>query len=227
MTHFEGKGIMMTVPIWCAAATDGKHKVIVDSGVRELEAFRAVEPDLNVEPHEVTEVALQKIVGWKPEEVEMVINTHLHYDHCGRNKAFTNAICYTQRKEFDTAFNPPKSSIRFYDLPAIDKRAISYFKWCFVDGEFEILPGLRVIPTPGHTRGHQSAFFDPEDGVVCVSGDICNILANVNEDKEPNIVTDSEEVFQSLETIRRFAHFIIPGHEPSIKPGDTKFPEVV
>jgi len=217
----------MTVPIWCAAATDGKHKVIVDTGVRDLEVFKAVEPDLNVKPDEIIEVAVQKIVGWKPDEVDIVINTHLHYDHCGRNYVFTNARCYVQRSEFDTAFNPPKSNVRFYDLPAIDKQAISYFKWHFVDGEYEILPGLRLLPTPGHTKGSQSVFFDTDDGALCVSGDICNLLANINEDKEPSIVTNSEEVFKSLETIRRFAHCILPGHEPSIRSGDTKFPKVI
>ena len=227
LTHFEGRGITMTVPIWCAAATDGKHKVIVDTGVREAEAFKTVEPDLNIEPHEVTEVAVQKTMGWKPDEVDIVINTHLHYDHCGRNNVFTNAICYVQRSEFDIAFNPPKSSVRFYDLPAINKKAIPYFKWFFINGEYEILPGLRVIPTPGHTKGSQAAFFDSTDGVICVSGDICNLLVNINEDKEPSIVTNSEEVFKSLETIRQFAHYIIPGHEPSIRSGDTKFPEVI
>lgn len=85
------------------------------------------------------------------------------------------------------------------------------------------MPGLKVITTPGHTIGHQSVLFDTEQGVLCVSGDICNVAENVNENLEPNIVVMVPETYESLARIRQCAHLILPGHEPGIKNGIREF----
>ena len=65
--------------------------------------------------------------------------------------------------------------------------------------------------------------FDTKDGVVCVSGDICNVAENVNGNLEPNIVVMVPETYESFERIRQFAHYILPGHEPAIEDGSDKF----
>ena len=85
-----------------------------------------------------------------------------------------------KRKEWEAAFNPSVPVAPFYDRPSFDKTAVNYFRWQFLDGDADILPGLKVITTPGHTIGHQSVLFDTEQGVLCVSGDICNVAENVN-----------------------------------------------
>ena len=223
MTHYKGKGEIIKVAIWCAGATDGKHKVLVDSGIRDLETYRKAEPGVSQTKDEVTEVAVKNIMGWEPEEVDIIINTHLHCDHCGSNAKFVNAKCYVQKTEWDDAFKPIVSVAPFYDRACYDKTAMSYFRWEFLDGDAEILPGLKVITTPGHTKGHQSVLFDTEDGVVCVSGDICNVAENANENLEPNIVINVSDVFESLDRIRQIVQYILPGHEPGIENGSSKF----
>lgn len=106
MTHFKGKGERITVPIWCAGATDGIHKVIVDTGIRDLEEYRKAEPGVKQTPDQVTTAAIKRVMGWEPDDIDIVINTHLHCDHSGSNREFKNAKFYVQKKEWEAAFNP-------------------------------------------------------------------------------------------------------------------------
>lgn len=227
MTHYKGKGEHISVPIWCAGATDGEHKVIVDTGIRDLEEYRKSEPGVSQTPDQITTVAIKRVMGWEPEDVDIVINTHLHCDHSGSNHAFQKAVFYVQKKEWEAAFYPLVPEIPFYDELCYNKDAVNYFQWNFLEGDAEILPGLRVITTPGHTRGHQSVLFNTEAGVVCVSGDICNVAENVNENLEPNIVVMVPETYESLARIRQFAHYILPGHDPAIVDGSQSFIPVI
>ena len=227
MTHYKGKGETITVPIWCAGATDGEHKVLVDTGIRSLEIYQQAEPGAAQTPEQDTARAVERIMGWKAEDVDIVINTHLHCDHSGGNFRFKNARFYVQKTEGEAAFNPLVPEAPFYDVPCYDKKAVNYFQWSFLEGDAEILPGLRVIATPGHTRGHQSVLFNTEQGVVCVSGDICNVAENVNENLEPNIVVMVAETYESLKRIRETAHYILPGHDPGIQDGAEIFIPVI
>lgn len=227
MTHYKGKGQRMKVPIWCAAATDGIHKVLVDTGIRDIAEYKKIVPGVSQSPDQSLDAALKRIMGWSPVGVDVVINTHLHRDHCGSNYLFDNARFYLQKTEWEAAFSPLVPEKMQYDETCYNKDAINYFQWSFLDGDAEILTGLRIITTPGHTRGHQSVLFDTFEGVVCVSGDICNLAENVNENLEPNIVVLVEETYKSLAKIRRLAHFILPGHEPAIEDGSNRFIKVL
>lgn len=226
MTHYKGKGETITVPILCAAATDGVHKVLVDTGIRDIAEYQKAEPGAAQSDDQEITAALDKYLGWKPEEIDIVINTHLHVDHCGCNYKFKNAEFYIQRAEWHEAFHPLVPEAPFYDVPAFDKTAVNYFQWKFLDGDFDVLPGCKIITTPGHTRGHQSVLFNTDVGVVCVSGDIANVAENVNGNLEPNIVIEVEQTYKSFERIRRDADWIIPGHEPQIESGVRKYVKI-
>lgn len=229
MTHFKGKGETLDIPIWFLAATDGKTRVLVDTGIKDLAWVKAgPEPGCHQTADQVTPLAVEKAMGWKPEEVDVVINTHLHYDHCGGNFYFPNAEFYVQRKEWLAAHSPIESEKVFYNDVLFGRDAINYFQWHFLEGEADILPGIKVIPTPGHTRGHQSVLINTEMGVLCVAGDIVNTTENINGNMEPNIVVNTEQVYESLALIRQCADFVLPGHEPLIKNGETgKFPKII
>ena len=99
-----------------------------------------------------------------PRDVVFVINTHLHFDHCGGNRLFAGTPIYVQRLERETA------SAEGYATPGwVDFEGATYVE---LEGEQELLPGLRVVPTPGHTAGHQSVLVETEDGLVVVAGDV-------------------------------------------------------
>jgi len=82
-----------------------------------------------------------------PGDIALVINTHLHFDHCGQNAVFKHAAHYVQRAELERA---KRESPELYDwFGFMDAR------FELLDGDTEVLPGLSVIATPGHTAGHQ------------------------------------------------------------------------
>jgi len=99
-----------------------------------------------------------------PREVVFVINTHLHFDHCGGNRLFAGTPIYVQRLEREAA------RAQDYTIPEwADFEGARYVE---LEGEQEILPGLRVVPTPGHTPGHQSVLVETDEGLVVVAGDV-------------------------------------------------------
>ena len=92
-----------------------------------------------------------------PGDISLVINTHLHFDHCGQNAVFKHAAFYVQRAELDRARRESPQLAAWFDFMNA--------KFELLDGDAEVLPGLRVVATPGHTVGHQSVLVDSADGL--------------------------------------------------------------
>ena len=91
-----------------------------------------------------------------PGDIDLVINTHLHFDHCGQNAVFRHAAHYVQRAELDRAERESRALYDWFDFMNA--------RFELLDGDAEILPGLSVIATPGHTTGHQSVIVEAGDG---------------------------------------------------------------
>jgi N-acyl homoserine lactone hydrolase len=91
-----------------------------------------------------------------PADISLVINTHLHFDHCGQNAVFRHAPFYVQRAELDRARRESPELSGWFDFT--DAR------FELLDGDAEIMPGLSVIATPGHTAGHQCVVVQTDDG---------------------------------------------------------------
>jgi N-acyl homoserine lactone hydrolase len=101
--------------------------------------------------------------GTRPDDVRFVVNCHLHFDHCGGNPGLPGRPIFTQRTELTTA-----RTTEDYTLPElVDAPGLRYEE---LDGEAEVLPGVLVLPTPGHTEGHQSVVVRCRDGTVVIAG---------------------------------------------------------
>jgi N-acyl homoserine lactone hydrolase len=91
-----------------------------------------------------------------PADIGLVVNTHLHFDHCGQNAVFRPAACYVQRAELDRA---KREAPELYEWFGFMNAPFE-----LLDGDTELLPGLAVIATPGHTVGHQCVVVQSGDG---------------------------------------------------------------
>jgi N-acyl homoserine lactone hydrolase len=97
-----------------------------------------------------------------PGDVAFVVNTHLHFDHCGQNAVFRHAPFYVQRVELERARRESRPLLDWFDFAGA--------RFELLDGDAEVLPGVRVVATPGHTVGHQSVVVDG-DGEELMIGD--------------------------------------------------------
>ena len=132
--------------------------VLVDTGVGAGndwvdESYRPVRRDIR---DALTAADLE------PEDVRAIVNTHLHFDHCGQNRAFPGVPVVTQRRELDAAREPGHTIGEWVDVPGVAHAP--------VDGDGEIADGVSVLATPGHTVGHQSVTVRTGDGLVLIVG---------------------------------------------------------
>ncbi len=125
--------------------------VLVDTGVGGPQKWLS---DWRVVNRSVADVLDEH--GMTPGDIGLVINTHLHFDHCGQNAVFKHAAFYVQRTELDRARRESPKLADWFDFMGA--------RFELLDGDTEILPGLSVITTPGHTIGHQSVRVEAADG---------------------------------------------------------------
>jgi N-acyl homoserine lactone hydrolase len=145
-------------PVHGFVVTHPGGAVLVDTGVGGPQEWL---DDWRVVNRSVAEALAE--LDMTPGDIGMVINTHLHFDHCGQNAVFGHAACHVQRAEL---YRAQRESPELYDwFGFMDAR------WELLDGDTEVLPGLAVITTPGHTVGHQSVVIQSGDGSDLLVGD--------------------------------------------------------
>lgn len=101
-------------------------------------------------------------VGISLADVTGAANCHLHFDHSGQNARLTGMPIFVQRTEWALVHTPDYTVPEWIDVPGL--------AYELLDGEAEVAPGLRLVPTPGHTAGHQSLVIDDPDGRVVLAG---------------------------------------------------------
>jgi N-acyl homoserine lactone hydrolase len=100
--------------------------------------------------------------GLAVEDVSLVVNCHLHFDHIGGNPGLAGRPVFCQRVELEAARAGDYTVSELVDFPGATYELL--------DGEAEIAPGVHVVPTPGHVAGHQSVVVVCDDGSVVLAG---------------------------------------------------------
>ena len=138
-------------------------------------------------------------IGVAPEDVRHVVLSHAHLDHTGNLKHFPRAIVWMQQAEYDFAFKGPahpgvvRSDL---DHPGID--------WRLIDGDHDVMPGLTILSTPGHTPGHQSALVSlPQTGRALLVGDVGDWMANFEQEILPGEASDDVAALASIRRLNR------------------------
>jgi N-acyl homoserine lactone hydrolase len=186
VTFPSGQSITMSMGCYLIQTSDGKN-ILVDSGFPGDYAPTGQGPALPRTEKNVVERLAE--LGLQPDDIDMLICTHFDIDHAGYHDAFPNAEHIVQRQHYELArsghprFAPARSH---WDHPSLRYR--------LVDGDTELLPGLTVLETSGHTPGHQSVLLSlPQTGPVLLTIDAVPLARVFTVDRQLAPVDDNLE----------------------------------
>jgi N-acyl homoserine lactone hydrolase len=207
MTYQKGYGKRIWLPIYVFYLEGGDQKILVDTGMEEFMVPPGAEEQTGLRIMEFEE-ALQT-VNLKPDEVDIIIQTHLHNDHCENTYKCTNAKVYVQKTELDFFRSPHPIDHRYYSDLLDESEVVT------VEGDREIVPGVRVLFTPGHTPGGQSVAVETKDGTAIITGFCCNQenFPPVGPVVTPGVHTDAIQAYESAQRLKEMADIIIPIHD--------------
>ena len=154
-----GTGKPRVEPVLGYVITLPGGQLLFDTGLAEGDA----EVDAHYRPVRRALLPALREAGLAIDDVRWIANCHLHFDHCGGNPALGGRPIFVQSRELQRA-----RTAADYTLPQLIDFAGSDYRE--LDGEMEILPGVLVIPTPGHTDGHQAIAVRSSDGTVILAG---------------------------------------------------------
>ncbi len=207
MTYQRYYGERIHLPIYVFALVNGPKKILIDTGLEDFVVPEGVEEKYGFRVLHFEEALAS--IGWKPEDVEIIVHTHLHNDHCENDYLCTNAKVYAQKAELKALKNPPPIDHRYYD-DVLDEVEV-----VVVEGDVEIVEGVSVLFTPGHSVGGQSVVVETPKGKVLITG-FCSNEKNFPENGPaivPGVHLDALEAYRSLEKVRNFgADLLIPLH---------------
>jgi N-acyl homoserine lactone hydrolase len=213
----------MNMPAVCyLVQTDDSSNILIDSGM----------PDPAILPPEFTvgmgDNVIQQLssIGLGPDDIDLLICTHFDIDHAGHHAAFNNAQFVVQRSHYDYAQDNPRFAITHPQW----NQPIERFR--FVDGDTELMPGLTLLRTDGHTLGHQSALVKlSETGSVLLAIDAVPNQRCFTPDRQPWPQDEDQEAARAstrkLITVseREAASLVIFGHDGDQWQGLRKLPE--
>jgi len=192
--------------------------VLVDTGFNEARA-KARKRKLMRNPVEGLAA-----LGVRPESIETVIVTHLHYDHAGNLDLFPNAEFIIQDREVNFAtgryMRYKAARLPFEADDVCDLIHANYAgRVRFVDGDAELFPGIGLHLVGGHSRGLQAVSVSTRRGLVVLASDAAHYYANITKGNPFPIVADVPENCESHERLYRLAGSLdrlIPGHDPKV-----------
>ena len=219
-------GQRWTVPVLSFLVDHPRGKLLFDTGVHcqaRVDPAGRLGPErakrLTVKSAEGDDVLPQLArLGLGADDVRYVVNSHLHFDHCGGNEFFPHATFLVQRPELEAARRP--GFVPSYSPSPIDfDHALDYQT---IDGDHDVFGdgSVVLIPTYGHTPGHQSLVVRAGKGsqLVCAS-DACYTRENMDRDVLPNVLWNASAMRDSLATLRKLRDHggatMFYGHDPA------------
>ena len=199
----------------------GGHNVLVDSGFYRDDLVKQWKPADYVRPDEAVAHA-----GVKPEEITDVIVTHAHWDHADGADLFPHAKIWIQKAEYDYyVTRAGKGGVTTTDIDFFS-RALSEHRLELVDGDREILPGIRVYTGGRHTYASQYVTVTTSKGPVVLASDNVYLYENLQKHAPIAQTFDATSNLAAQDRMKSLAGrvgAIIPGHDPAVM---TRYPRV-
>ena len=221
---YPGQSIVRPYVMWHIQA--GDTHILVDTAI-EAEDYKGYHPGFHNIPFESVQSFEQALaqVNRHPDDIDIIIQTHLHIDHIYNTPKCKNAVVYVQQEELNFALDPHPIFEVLYP-----KEIIKQLNFHIIKGDQKILPGISVMLVPGHTPGGQAVIVDTTEGKAVISG-FCSIMENFNPPEDvkikvspfasypviaPGIHTDLFQAYESVLRVKEVADIIIPLHDPNM-----------
>jgi N-acyl homoserine lactone hydrolase len=213
--EFSEAATQIPIAAYLIRTSDGN--VLFDTGLspRALPGLRRNDPLARFDEADLLTNRLAAL-GLQPDDVAIVVLSHLHYDHAGGADLFPRSELCVQKDEYAYAHYPASFFAPFYyrknfDLPG--------YQWRLLDGDTELAPGLTVLRSDGHTPGHQSLLVElPRSGPVLLTGDACYWREHLDQERVPGVVWNPTLALHSLKRLKTLARLtgarVFPGHDP-------------
>ena len=220
LVYMHGFAEVLRAPILMWAIEGRDTRIVVDTGPgnpqRALEYHREILQTENQRPDK----ALLNL-GWQPDDVDLVIMTHLHWDHCGNNGIFGKAEFVLQEEEMRYAICPlPIQSVPYesFSTGTSPLWLDTMCRFTTIRGDKELAPGIRLIHLPGHTPGFQAVLVDTDKGPYLIAGDCVPLYENwegIGAAKHipHGIHTDLFAYYKSFDRMEEIGASVLPGHD--------------
>lgn len=219
MTHQHDYGREYVIPIYVWYLEGGDKNILVDTGLMGVARSAAREEAIGGPIYTFEE----GLARWnlKPEDIDIVIHTHLHNDHCENDEKCENATFYVHEKELETIFRPHALDYRY--MPDFIEEIEKAGRIERITEDREIVPGIRVIHTPAHTPGGLTVLVETEKGTAAITG-FCVIRENFEPPKSvralelevipPGTHVDVYRAYDEVLRVKKLADILLPLHEP-------------
>ncbi|MCL5986543.1 MAG: N-acyl homoserine lactonase family protein [Actinobacteria bacterium] len=209
------EGVMVPVPVWYIAGAE--KRILVDTGFGSCEELiRVGEPhghDYICRKNPEWDIKRQlATLGLEPSDIDIVVHTHLHFDHFMNNELFENATFIVQRDEIPMVVAPPPFGIFYYEELA--SHLINVLgRVMAIDGNMKVCEGVELFKVGGHSPGWQVVMVKTDKGKVALVGDLMYNYKNLELNWPPGAFWRMDQMMEAYNWVRTKADIIVPNHD--------------
>lgn len=170
------------LPVTVFLVQGNGHNILIDTGMSNTEIAGKYHHPGSYQPEGAAIYEQLEKMGMKCEDIDTIIFTHLHWDHVYYLDKFTNAKLYVQKAEYEFAINPIPLYYKSYEYPVLGLTPqFDGKEFVLLEGECEVMDGISVYPSTGHSVGHQTVTVNTKEGVYHCCGDLIFTYDNLKE----------------------------------------------
>lgn len=208
-------GLMVPVPIWLIEGED--KTILIDTGLGDCDEVMAMQAQYGIDyiatkskDEEIVTALAQK--GLKPEDIDVVALTHLHFDHIGNNELFTKARFVVQKDEVPFLVSPPPFATFYYrewqhKLTSISDRLDT------IEGNYRLSKNVELVKVGGHAAGQMVVMVNTALGKVCIGSDFYYNYTNIDRSWPMGPLWNVQQWIDNDRWVKSNCDIILPNHD--------------